>query len=96
MSDFISGTEARQMIETQSALLIDVRNPPEFQAGTAPGAINVPVNLIPHKAKEINVSLPVIVFCRSGARSSQAQMILQGMGFVNVKNAGGLQDYLNS
>ncbi len=96
MSNFISGTEARQLINSHKAFLIDVRNPPEFANGSAPGAVNIPVNMIPHKAQELDVNKTIIVFCLSGGRSSQAQMILQSMGFSNVKNAGGLQDYMNS
>lgn len=96
MNNFISGTEARELIESQGALLIDVRNPPEYAGGSALGAVNIPVNMIPHKANEFDADKPVIVFCMTGGRSSQAQMILQSMGFAKVKNAGGLNDYLKS
>jgi len=96
MSEYITGTEARNLIETQGALLIDVRNPPEYADGSAPGAVNIPVSLIPHKANEMDPHRPLILFCRSGGRSSQAQMILQSMGFDDVKNAGGLNDFLSS
>jgi len=96
MNSFISGTEARKLIEETGAVLIDVRNPGEYANGSAPGALNIPVNMIPHKAHELDADKHVILFCVSGARSAQAHMILQSMGFSNVKNAGGLQSFLNS
>lgn len=96
MNGFISGTEARKMIKENGAILIDVRNPGEFANGSAPGAINIPVSMIPHKARELDAEKQFILFCVSGARSAQAHMILQSMGFNHVRNAGGLQHYMNS
>ncbi|MDH5259615.1 MAG: rhodanese-like domain-containing protein [Gammaproteobacteria bacterium] len=96
MSSIISGTEARKLIEDHNAVLIDVRNPPEFASGTAPGATNIPVNSIPHIAGQHDPEQHLIVFCLSGARSSMAHMILKSMGFENVSNVGTLQNFVNS
>jgi len=95
MSAVISGTEAKQLIEKHDAILIDVRNPPEFARGSAPGATNVPVNTMTQMGKTHDTKKHLIVFCVSGARSSMAHMILQSMGFENVSNAGTLNNVLN-
>jgi len=96
MKKIISGTEARKLIESHGAVLVDVRNPPEFASGTAPGATNIPVNSIPQMAKEHDTDKHLIVFCLSGARSSMAHMILDSMGYKNVSNVGTLQNFVNS
>jgi len=96
MSAIISGTEARKLIESHNAVLIDVRNPPEFASGSAPGATNIPVNAITHMATQHDTDKHLIVFCLSGARSSMAHMILKSMGYENVSNVGTLQNFVNS
>jgi len=96
MNSIISGTHARKLIEDHDAILIDVRNPPEFAAGSAPGAKNIPVDAIAHMANAHETDKHMIVFCLSGARSSMAQMILKSMGFENVSNVGTLQNFVNS
>jgi len=96
MNSIISGTKARELMESKGAILIDVRNPPEFANGSAPGAINVPVNTISHMGQEYETDKHIILFCVSGARSSMAHMILQSKGFANVNNVGTLQNFVNS
>lgn len=49
------------------ATLVDVRSPAEFQSGTLKGAKNIPMGNPP---KGLSKDKPVIVFCRSGARSA--------------------------
>lgn len=96
MNSIISGTQARQLIEDDNAILIDVRNPPEFAAGSAPGATNMPVNSITQMAKSHDEDKHFVVFCLSGARSSMAKMILNSMGYQNVSNVGTLKNFVNS
>ncbi len=70
-------------------ILIDVREPDEFAAGHAKGAINIPLNDIAQGAAQLG-SVPknaeVIVYCRSGNRSGVAMQILRQRGFTNVTN----------
>jgi rhodanese-related sulfurtransferase len=96
MMTFISGTQAREMIEEKNAQLIDVRNPHEYSSGSAPGAVNMPVSMIPHLAHQLDADKPIIVYCLSGGRSAQAQMILNSMGFRDVHNVGSLQNFMGS
>ena len=96
MTTFISGTEARRLISEHDAQLVDVRNPAEYSTGAAPGSLNIPVQMIPHAAKKLDATKPVVVYCVSGGRSAQAQMILNSMGFNNVHNVVSLQNFLGS
>jgi len=96
MMNFITGSQARQLIEENNAQLLDVRNPNEFSAGSAPGAVNIPVHMIPHMAHQLETDKPIVVYCLSGGRSAQAQMILNSMGFNQVHNVGSLQNFMGS
>lgn len=81
--------------ETKGALLIDVREVDEYRSGHIPGALNVPLSTIktgitkiaPDKEKKL------FVYCLSGARSRNATDILKSMGYVRVKNIGGINSY---
>jgi len=96
MFPFISGTIARKLIEEQNAVLLDVRNPNEFSTGAIPGAVNMPLNLLPARHVELDKDKPVIVYCVSGARSTQAHQFLTSLGYKNVSNVGNIQNFMKS
>lgn len=75
-------------IDVKNGLLVDVRTPEEFAEGTVPGAINIPLIEISKRLDEFKGKKQVVVFCRSGNRSSQAQAILNANGISNVVNGG--------
>ncbi len=71
--------------------LIDVREPDEFAAGTLPGAVNIPLASLPSRMGELDPQRPVVLLCRSGARSTTAAKFLAQGGFDEVVNlAGGM------
>jgi phage shock protein E len=75
------------------ARIIDVRSVAEFKDGAYPGAVNIPLALIPLKMKELEPrETPIVLYCASGARSGQAARLLKAAGFTDVVNAGGLDD----
>jgi phage shock protein E len=75
------------------ARIIDVRTPAEFGDGSYPGALNIPLALIPLRMQELEPrDKPIVLFCASGARSGQAARLLKQAGFTDVVNAGGLDD----
>lgn len=81
------------LVKEHKGTILDVRSVPEFQDGHFPGAVSVPVDQIPFKLDELKaMPQPFICYCRSGARSSMATMILKSNGFEEVFNAGGLMD----
>lgn len=76
-------------------LIIDVRTTDEFSGGAYPGAINIPLDQLPSKAKELGgYSREIILYCASGARSAYGQRVLQQLGFKNVKNGGGIMQMM--
>jgi phage shock protein E len=76
----------------RGAIIVDVRTPSEFKSGHAKGAINIPLASIANEAEKLKKKgKPVIVCCRSGARSGSAKSILQSKG-VEVANGGTWQN----
>ncbi len=72
----------------EGAFLVDVRTAQEFKAGSIKGAVNIPLDQVACSISKFSEKKNTIVFCRSGARSSQAKEILQVAGFTNVINGG--------
>jgi rhodanese-related sulfurtransferase len=63
-------------------LLVDIRTPAEMAQGTIPGAMQMPMHLIPLRLGELPKDKDVVLYCRSGARSYQAcaYLVQQGVG----------------
>jgi rhodanese-related sulfurtransferase len=84
----VSSADARRMVQ-EGAKLVDVRSPAEFGSGHLPGAVNVPVNELGGKLKNIGPKdKPVIVYCASGSRSAMARSVLKSQGYEKVFNLG--------
>lgn len=82
-------------VDYAKAFLVDVRTPAEFAEGSAPGAVNIPLNELPQRMAEFKGKENVVVFCRSGSRSGQAKSILDSNGMKNVVNGGTWQQVSN-
>ena len=77
-----------------SGQLIDVRQPDEVAQGTLPGAVNIPLDVLPDRMGELDPARPVVLLCRSGGRSGMAAELLTGAGFTDVVNlSGGMLAY---
>lgn len=75
------------------ALVLDVREPHEFtgELGHIKGARLLPVGELRGHLDDLPKDRPIVVVCRSGGRSAQASLILEGAGFAQVANlAGGM------
>ncbi len=85
------GIDIPKRIE-DGALVIDARTAGEFSGGHIEGAINIPYDVIGHVIgkHEADKSRSIIVYCHSGARSALAKKTLEGEGYTNVVNGGGL------
>ena len=70
------------------AFLVDVRTSGEFASGSVSGAVNIPLDQIEARINEFKDKKTIIVFCRSGNRSSQAKSILERHGVTGVINGG--------
>lgn len=84
--------ELVQLLADKSAgvLLVDVRTLEEFNQGHIAGATLSPYNALETMFKEQDKSRPIVLYCRSGNRSSIAMRTLTTMGYTNVADFGGL------
>ena len=88
--------EAITMMEEGSGyIILDVRTPEEFAEKHIPGAINIPNETI--STEEIpelpNKDQLILVYCRSGNRSKQASEKLVALGYTNIVEFGGINDW---
>jgi len=88
----IASDRARSLVSDGAALL-DVRTAAEFRLGHIDGATNIPVGEIDRAKTIIDTSTPVIVYCRSGARSARAAIRMKSLGYEAVFDLGGLGNW---
>jgi rhodanese-related sulfurtransferase len=72
------------------AVLLDVREPHEWQAGHAPRARHIPLSQLSRRAAELPESRAVVTVCRSGGRSARAAAMLARQGREVSNLAGGM------
>ncbi len=91
-----SAMAATQPSDLDTPVIVDVRTPEEFHSGAYPGAVNIPLDELPHRYEELGdiTSRDITLYCASGARSSYAQKILMQIGYTNVKNGGGIMQMM--
>jgi len=84
-----------ELLQTPGASIVDVRSPMEFASEKLEGAINIPVDQVQARVDEFrSMSKPIIVYCRSGARSGMAAAILKQSGISEVYNGGSVYDLM--
>jgi rhodanese-related sulfurtransferase len=85
--------KTRYMEDATPHTLVDVRTAEEFREGYIPGAINISLQELDQKLNRIPKDKPVIVYCRSGNRSSFAVNVLNQAGYTEVYDLGGIIDW---
>lgn len=70
-------------------LLLDVREPWEFQICHLPGSLLMPMRSVPTRLAELDPDADTVVICHHGARSLQAAMFLERAGFARLYNLTG-------
>jgi rhodanese-related sulfurtransferase len=70
-------------------LLLDVREPWEFQTCHITGSLTMPMALVPIRQQELPDDRPVVCICHHGARSMQVAYFLERAGFDNMINLAG-------
>jgi rhodanese-related sulfurtransferase len=96
MIDQITPDQLQQRLSTEDVTLVDVREVHEFRAGHVPGAINIPLALIPVRLHELPSDAELTIICQSGNRSMQACMWLANQGRRSVNVLGGTGTWIRS
>ena len=91
LKDIDPATAGELMLETSPPVVLDVRTAEEFADGHLEGAINIDFNGSGFRDQiaELDAAQTYLLHCRSGARSSQAKVILTGLGFSAVYHLDG-------
>jgi rhodanese-related sulfurtransferase len=70
-------------------VLLDVREPWEFQTCRIEGSLPIPMNSIPERMQELDEDAPIVCICHHGARSASVAAFLERNGFTQVINLTG-------
>jgi len=86
LSGIITGAQAKEIIDSNdTAILLDVRNPDEYEERHIESSLNIPVSELGERLSELpDKETVIIVFCRAGRRSAMAYDILSSNGYTNV------------
>ena len=85
------GTADERLNAAEPPLIVDVRSPPEYALKHLAGSVNLPLNHLTERAKELPADRPLLLHCAAGYRSSIASSLLQGLGRTRVSElAGGI------
>jgi rhodanese-related sulfurtransferase len=87
----ISVQEAAALLDGGEAVLVDVREPHEWDAGRIPGARHVQLEHLAAQAETVPRDTRVIFQCRLGVRSAMATKAFRASGYDAVSMAGGIQ-----
>lgn len=78
-----------ELLISQQALVLDVREPAEFQLGHLPNAVNVPRGVLEFKVGNhpdlSDSERNILLYCKNGGRSTLAAFTLKQMGFTQVE-----------
>ena len=92
----ITQQEAKEMMDTQDVIILDVREQDEFDAGHIPDAVLLPVGTITEATAAAVIPKKdsvVLVYCRSGNRSKTASAALVDLGYTGIYEFGGLNTW---
>jgi rhodanese-related sulfurtransferase len=101
----ITPLQAKELIAKGDVVVIDVRDAIEVKStGKVAGALHITRGVLEFQAdpelpshnKALDKAKTVIVYCASGGRSALAGKTLKDMGYGDVRNLGGFQDWLGS
>jgi phage shock protein E len=92
----IKPEEAKKRLDSEKGIvLLDVRTKEEYDTGYIKGSILIPLDNVKEEAerKLKDKDAPIFVYCRSGNRSTSAASILANLGYKNVYNLGGINNW---
>ncbi len=88
--DALSSVELKAELDRgDEVVIVDVREPQEFQINRLPGSILIPLGDLPKRYVELDPNANIVTQCKSGMRSAKAQDFLRSKGFTKVRNLTG-------
>ena len=92
MVEKITPADAIRLLDAGRAVAVDVREPDEFAVGHIPGAKLLPLGDVLTRAEEVlpEKDAQWLIYCRTGRRSADAAQKLEGQGYTNLRDLGGI------
>lgn len=85
----ISAKELQQRLKQAPVVILDVREPWEYQQSHIESSVHIPMGQMPQRHNELNPEEEIVVMCHHGMRSLQVSQYLEKMGFKNISNLSG-------
>ena len=80
--------------QAAGAVMVDVREPAEWRAGHIADALHIPLGELGQRLGELDAGSELLIVCRSGGRSAEATLALNGAGYNAANVAGGMQAWV--
>jgi molybdopterin/thiamine biosynthesis adenylyltransferase/rhodanese-related sulfurtransferase len=92
----ITPEELKEKLENgEDIILIDVREPVEYEINRIEGSKLIPLSKLPEKVNELDQTREIVLYCKMGGRSARGVQLLRELGFTRVKNlAGGIDAWI--
>jgi len=91
----LTPTQVRDALENRDVVLIDVREPYEWEAGRIRGATHIELERLAARAEEVPTDHPVVFHCRLGVRSAMAMQAFRASGWDAYHMAGGIERWVD-
>ena len=89
-ADALTARELKAELDRgDKVVVLDVREPQEYQINKIPGSILIPLGDLPKRYVELDPNANIVTQCKSGMRSAKAQELLRSKGFTGVRNLTG-------
>ncbi len=92
----VAEADRRRREASPAPLIVDVREPNEYQINRIAGSVLIPLGDVPARYRELNADDEIVVQCKVGGRSAKAADFLRSVGFKRVLNLkGGILDWID-
>lgn len=89
----LSPSEVHELLGNEDVLLVDVREPYEWEAGRIPGAVHIELERLASRAEGIPRDRRVVFLCRLGVRSAMAMRAFRSAGWDAWHMGGGISQW---
>ena len=96
LQEDVTPEQAAELLRSEDAQLLDVREPYEHEAGRIAGSRRVDLDGLAAEASQLDQDRPVLLYCRSGGRSAVATQAFRAAGFDAYNLGGGLRAWQRS
>ena len=91
----LTPTQVQQALENGDVVLIDVREPYEWDAGRITGATHIELERLASRAGDVPTDRPIVFLCRLGVRSAMAMQAFRASGWDAYNMTGGMQRWVD-